>query len=167
MSLVSTVSRPASLAAPDALHTLHPGDVVCGNQGERMDTLLGSCVAVILTDPRRTVGAMCHIVHAGHAADGAVETSAYGHAALDAMDALLRARGIQPGLCEAYVIGGGNMFPGLFTQSHVGETNARWALDALAQRGVRVVYQDVGGNQYRRLRWAVGGDAPHVTSVPV
>ena len=46
------------------LHVLHPGGVACGERGERFETLLGSCVAIVLTDPRRTVGAMCHIVHA-------------------------------------------------------------------------------------------------------
>jgi chemotaxis protein CheD len=165
------LSRPLTLPMtqppPDAVRTLHPGDVVCAERGESLDTLLGSCVAVILTDPRRTLGAMCHIVHAGHAAAGAAETSAYGHAALGAMDTLLRVRGINPALCVAYVYGGGNMFPGLFTQSHVGETNARWTLDALAQRGVQVIAQDLGGRMYRRLRWTVGTDAPQVTCVPV
>ena len=46
------------------VHVLHPGDVACGERGERFETLLGSCVAIVLTDPRRTIGAMCHIVHA-------------------------------------------------------------------------------------------------------
>lgn len=165
--LTRPMTLPMTGPPPDAVRTLHPGDVVCAERGESLDTLLGSCVAVILTDPRRTLGAMCHIVHAGHAAAGAAETSAYGHAALDAMDMLLRVRGINPALCEAYVYGGGNMFPGLFTQSHVGETNARWTLDALAQRHVRVIAHDLGGRQYRRLRWTVGTDEPQVTGVPV
>ena len=46
-----------TLEPPGPLHTLHPGDVVCAERGDRMETLLGSCVAVVLTDPRRTVGA--------------------------------------------------------------------------------------------------------------
>lgn len=83
------------------------------------------------------------------------------------MYALLRSRGIHSAYCEAYVYGGGNMFPGLFTQSHVGEHNARWALDALAQDGVRVLLHDLGGCSYRRVRWSVGPDAPQVSAVPV
>jgi chemotaxis protein CheD len=161
------MTLPMTQHPADTVRTLHPGDVVCAERGERLDTLLGSCVAVILTDPRRTLGAMCHIVHAGHAAEGAVETNAYGRAALNAMDALLRARGIEPALCDAYVVGGGNMFPGLFTQSHVGETNALWTLEALARRKVRIVFHDLGGRMYRRLRWTVGTDEPQVTGVPV
>lgn len=149
------------------LYTLHPGDVVCAERGERLETLLGSCVAIVLTDPRRTVGAMCHIVHASRALAGVAETGAYAEVALDTMYALLRERGIDPRQCEAYVYGGGNMFPALFTAAHVGENNARWALDALAYDGVRVLFEDLGGSTYRRLTWTVGPAAPQVTAVPV
>lgn len=149
------------------LHTLHPGDVVCVERGARLETLLGSCVAIVLTDPRRSIGAMCHIVHASRAIAGVAETGAYAEVALDTMYALLRERGLSPRQCEAYVYGGGNMFPKLFTNAHVGERNAHWALDALAQDGVRVLSHDLGGSTYRRLSWTVGTDAPQVTAVPV
>jgi chemotaxis protein CheD len=151
------------------LHTLHPGDLACGARGDRFVTLLGSCVAVILTDPRRTAGAMCHIVHSTHSDRRSPQDSAWGDVALDLMYGLLRERGIQPQLCEAYVFGGGNMFPGVMGQDghHVGASNARWTLDALAADGVRVLQQDLGGTAYRRLSWTVGEAAPQVTAVPV
>jgi chemotaxis protein CheD len=60
------------------------------------------------------------------------------------------------------------MFPQLFNQTaHVGERNSRWALDALAEDGVRVLFHDLGGDTYRRLSWTVGPNAPQVTAVPV
>jgi chemotaxis protein CheD len=149
------------------IHTLHPGDVACGARGERFETLLGSCVAIILTDPRRTIGAMCHIVHASRPADEAAQTGAYAHVALASMYAHLQARGIAPRLCEAYVYGGGNMFPNLVRDGHVGDANARWALGALAEDGIRVVQHDLGGNTYRRLAWTVGPDTPQVIAVAV
>lgn len=149
-----------------ALHTLHPGDVACGGRGDRFETLLGSCVAVILTDPRRTVGAMCHIVHSPPE-DDAPRDSAWGDVALDAMFRQLRRRGIEPRLCEAYVCGGGNMFPSLVSGLHVGLGNVRWTLEALAAHGVRVLSHDTGGNAYRRLVWTVGPEAPRVTAVAV
>lgn len=149
--------------------TLHPGDVACVERGQRLETLLGSCVAIVLTDPRRTVGAMCHIVHTGRATEGVVETGAYGGVALDTMYALLRERGIDPRQCVAYVYGGGNMFPKLLRGGgrHVGDRNACWALEALAHDGVQVLFHDLGGAAYRRLSWTVGPDAPQVTAVPV
>ena len=76
--------------------TLHPGDVACADRGERLETLLGSCVAILLTDPRRTVGAMCHIVHAAPAPPDRRGDTHYADAALAAMDARLRARPAAP-----------------------------------------------------------------------
>jgi len=147
-------------------HVLHPGDVAAGVRGDRLETLLGSCVAVILTDPRRTVGAMCHIVHSGSAAGGG-DSTLHAEPAMEAMFGLLHRYGINPLMCEAYVFGGGNMFPKLVKQSHVGEINAAWALDVLADLDIRVVAQDVGGNTYRRLGWTIGPAAPEVTTVEV
>jgi len=162
------VSRAQKRETPaGTVYTLHPGDVACVGEGERMETLLGSCVAIVLTDPRRTIGAMCHIVHAKPALESAPRTSAHAGVALDSMYESLMARGITPRYCEAYVYGGGNMFPELVQQSSVGDSNASWALDALAQAGIRVIAHDLGGNTYRRLGWTVGREAPQVTAVDV
>ena len=76
------MSRPV----PGALVTvLHPGDVACVLRGNRLETLLGSCVAILLTDPRRTLGAMCHVVHAHSRAGSLGDDTGYGDAALGAM----------------------------------------------------------------------------------
>lgn len=153
--------------ATQAPRVLHPGEVACADAGERLDTLLGSCVAVILTDPRRTVGTMCHIVHA-QARRHERHDAHHAGPAIDAMFARLRARAIEPRLCEAYVFGGGNMFPGLVDASgHVGERNVAAVLARLASDGVRIVRRDVGGTAYRRLRWTVGPGEPEVVAVPV
>jgi chemotaxis protein CheD len=150
------------------VHVLHPGDVVCAERGDRLETLLGSCVAVVLTDPRRTIGAMCHIVHASAPASGAVDNAAHAGPAIDRMYRELMARAIQPRLCVAYVYGGGNMFPQLVRQAgHVGERNAEAVVARLRRDGVHIVHVDVGGRAYRRLSWAVGPAAPTVTAVEV
>lgn len=161
-----TVSWPFMAQQPP-VRTLHPGDVACVNRGEQLETLLGSCVSVILTDPRRTVGAMCHIVHANDRSGGERSGNAHGPAALETMERLLITRGIQPQLCEAFVFGGGNMFPDLYGNTHVGHANAHWVQRALAQRGVRVLRDDLGGRFYRQVRWTVGDDEPQVRCVPV
>lgn len=163
---MSLVRVPAA-ATTRRVQVLHPGDVACADRGDRLETLLGSCVAIVLTDPRRTIGAMCHIVHASPPVAGMPHTTAYADKALATLYAQLRARGINPLLCEAWVYGGGNMFPEQFTTSHVGDQNANWALDALAHDGVRVLFHDLGGSAYRRLGWTVGPDAPEVSAVPV
>ena len=161
---LATTPRAANAAS---VQVLQPGDVALAERGERLETLLGSCVAIVLTDPRRTLGAMCHIVYSKPATSGAIASAAYADVALERMYTLLRSRGIEPRLCEAYVYGGGNMFPALFAQGHVGEDNAQWALEALAHDGVPVLFHDLGGNTYRRLSWVVGPDMPQVAAVAI
>ena len=85
------------------MRELMPGDVALGLVGDQLKTLLGSCVSVILTDPRRTVGVMSHIVHVGIANAANQGNTAYGDPAMQAMFKLLLARGVAPTLCEAYV----------------------------------------------------------------
>ena len=152
---------------PPGLHVLHPGDVACGVRGDRFETLLGSCVAVILTDPRRTVGVMCHIVHAAGAPSSRPGDTRHADVALAEMQHRLFAHGMRLELCEAYVFGGGNMFPSVYPQQPIGERNVHRVLDVLAAEGVRVLRHDVGGTSYRRLHWTVGADAPEITAVPV
>ena len=149
------------------LHTLHPGDVRVVDRGERLETLLGSCVAIVMTDPRRTVGAMCHVVHSRPAIAEVRETAAWGEMALRTMYGGLLARGIVPALCEAWVYGGGHMFPERFSGPHVGQYNAQWALDTLQAEGIRVIDADLGGAHYRKLAWSVGAQPPQVVCVPV
>ena len=150
----------------EAVQVLHPGDVACGDRGVRFATLLGSCIAVILTDRRRTIGAMCHIVHAGNGLAANLNPgTAFGDSALQAMYSQLSERSIQPRWCDAFVYGGGNMFPSLVLGGHVGQSNANWVMQALADEGISVLHHDVGGHVYRRLTWTVGPQSP--LSVPV
>jgi chemotaxis protein CheD len=166
--LVPSRAAAAATAAAPRVVTLHPGDVAWGERGDRLETLLGSCVAIILTDPRRTAGVMCHVVHARPArSTQPAGDCQHGEAAWRAMGGLLRSHAVEPRLCEAYVYGGGNMFPDHYPQANVGLTNARWALGVLQQAGIPVVHQDLGGPSYRRLAWTVGPERPRVVAMPV
>lgn len=168
VSVVSSrtgVSGPLVLPLVDesgAHHVLHPGDVVTAGVGVTLETLLGSCVAIVLTDPRRTTGTMCHIVHSGNARHTPDDTT-HAEPAIRRMYAELRARAIEPRLCHAFIYGGGNMFPQLYERgTHIGEQNADWAARRLARDGIRVLVRDVGGTRYRRVRWTVGHEMPEV-----
>jgi chemotaxis protein CheD len=147
--------------------TLHPGDVVMGARGDRLQTLLGSCVAVVLTDPRRTLGVMCHIVHARPALHRPDASTAYADVALQTMINLLQTRGIVASRCQAYVYGGGHMFPHLMPGASVGDNNVNWVRQALDDMGVRLLKVDTGGAVYRQLRWTVGPEAPKTVAVPL
>lgn len=152
-----------------AFHTtaveLMPGDVVLGLAGDQVKTLLGSCVSVILTDPRRTVATMCHIVHVGRPSASGARNTAYGEVAMAEMFARLQAVGLPPTRCQAYVFGGGNMFPQMYNATHVGVNNVEWVLDFLHHQGITVVDHCLGGNGYRKVSWTIGFGEPLVETV--
>ncbi|MDY6948873.1 MAG: chemotaxis protein CheD [Pseudomonadota bacterium] len=145
-------------------HVLHPGDVVCVGRGSRLETLLGSCVSVILSDCNRTVAAMCHIVHPDRPIAGPGDLTRGAPGAIDRMYELLSARGMTPKLCEAWIYGAGDMFPSMFKHTHVGFRNAQAVLQRLDADGVTVTLQDLGGRSYRLLKWTVGVGLPAVTA---
>jgi chemotaxis protein CheD len=170
MATSSKVRASAALKPSVAVKTsspieLMPGAVALGLTGQAFKTLLGSCICAVLTDPRRTVAALSHIVYVGQPTAAKRDNPAYGAVAMERMFALLRARGVNPGLCEAYVFGGGNMFPQIFETRHVGRTNADWVMDYLHHHGIAVIAHDVGGTGYRKLTWSVGRDDPVVEIV--
>jgi chemotaxis protein CheD len=148
-------------------YELMPGDVALARHGERLKTLLGSCVAVILTDPRRTVGAMCHIVHASQPNSANLHNTAYGSCAMDDMFHRLRRVGLAPSMCQAYAFGGGNMFPQLMTTDNVGLRNARWVTDFLAAHNIELLDHSLGGTHYRKLAWTVGAQEPELIMTPI
>lgn len=155
---------PVSLQTSKAIE-LMPGDVALGLAGDQLKTLLGSCVSVILTDPRRTVGAMCHIVHVGRPSAAQARNTAYGEVAMQDMFDRLLSVAIPPKLCHAYVYGGGNMFPQWVSKTHVGAKNAEWVLGYLHDCGITVLEHSLGGSTYRKVVWTVGRGAPEVEAV--
>ena len=110
---------------------------------------------------------MCHIVNAGLPRQARQGDTAYASYAMQAMFARLRAVGITPHLCHAYVFGGGNMFPALFNAQHVGAANVRWVLDFLQQQRIEVLAESVGDPCYRKIGWTVGSAELQIETVPV
>lgn len=163
------VSRTATTVAatPTKSTELMPGDVAMGQAGDELRTLLGSCVSVILTDPRRTVGAMCHIVHVGEPNAANRHNAAYGGVAMAEMFQRLQSVGILAQRCEAYVYGGGNMFPGITSGPQVGDRNGQWVMEFLADHGIAVVDYSLGGTSYRKVSWVVGRAEPQVEDVSI
>ncbi|MBT0571448.1 chemotaxis protein CheD [Curvibacter sp. CHRR-16] len=146
-------------------YDLMPGDVVLAHAGDQLRTLLGSCVSLILTDPRRTVGCMCHIVHASRPPADQLHNTAYGSVALQRMQALLLSVGITPRYCHAYAYGGGNMFASIADEDNVSLHNVLWLQATLQHWGMTPVQACLGGRCYRKLSWVVGSQPPQIDAI--
>jgi chemotaxis protein CheD len=131
---------------------LHPGLIFAEAGEHEITTVLGSCIAVCLWDPRRRIGGMNHFLLPLWNGDG-LPSPRYGNIAVARLIERLRELGSQPQGLQAKLFGGGGLVTALSGTSSIGERNAVLAQDLLAAAGVPVVAQDVGGTQSRRIRF--------------
>ena len=141
-------------------HVLHPGDVSLAFAGDRLETLLGSCVAVLMVDRKRTTAAMCHIVHTHRPDDARKLNTTFASAAMTEMFRQLRSTGLAPELCDTWVFGGGHMFPGRNDVLDVGGRNVQWVQAFLRSHRILPRGERVGGHRYRKVAWTVGPTPP-------
>jgi chemotaxis protein CheD len=152
--------RRPSIAA-DMSHDAHKetllgiGDFHFCGAPARIRTLLGSCVSITLWHPAKRLGGMCHFMlperlrGQGDTLDGR-----YGTEAMALFDREIARHGTRPREYVAKIFGGGNMFP---TQPpspqsiDVGSRNIAIAERLLAERGIRVAAEHLGGGGHRKL----------------
>ncbi|GGP22731.1 chemotaxis protein CheD [Silvimonas iriomotensis] len=135
---------------------VNPGEIYFGQGNERIETLLGSCVAITFWHPARHVGGMCHFllpnrVHGKvpvYTGDGR-----YGDEALQYMIEEVAARRTRLQDYQVKVFGGGRIFANERSGTTIGESNVRFALSALHEIELPVAGQDVAGEGYRYLRF--------------
>ena len=128
---------------------LQPGFLHVATTPTAITTILGSCVAVCLWDPRRGVGGMNHFI-LPQMAPGTVATARFGHTAMEQLVAKVRGLDGRLPLLRARVFGGASMFETKRGES-LGQQNATLAIEYLSQRGIDIVEVDVGGQRGRKL----------------
>lgn len=129
---------------------LQPGHLLIATTPTAITTILGSCVAVCLWDPKRGVGGMNHFILPNMAAGNAASTR-FGNTAMEELVANVRGPNGRLPLLRARVFGGACMFESFRTSEHLGQQNANLAIEFLSRRGIDIVQIDVGGNRGRKL----------------
>ncbi|GAB1577435.1 chemoreceptor glutamine deamidase CheD [Bordetella petrii] len=116
-----------------------------------ISTVLGSCVAACIRDPRAGVGGMNHfMLPEGDTESPASATMRYGAFAMEVLvNELLKAGAARERL-EAKVFGGGAVLSAM-QQLNIGERNARFVLNYLKTEGIPVLAQDLGDVHARRI----------------
>jgi chemotaxis protein CheD len=139
---------PDTARPPRAAVYLVPGQLHAASEPTAITTVLGSCVAVCLHDPVRSVGGMNHYLLPGPAPQE--PSTRFGDSAIESLlDAVLRLGAHQPRL-RAKVFGGAGLLPGTPGGS-LGDENARLAFRLLGNLGIPVLDGDLGGFRGRRL----------------
>ena len=134
---------------------------------------LGSCVALCLYDPLRSIGGMAHMVLPDSSARGAKSSGAkFVDVAVPLLLREMEAKGAGRARLRAHLIGGALMLQGAAFKAtvNIGQRNAQAARAALRSAGVRVRGEELGGSNGRtvrlelatgRLTAATAGQASH------
>ncbi|UXY16332.1 chemotaxis protein CheD [Chitiniphilus purpureus] len=133
---------------------LNPGELYFGEGPAQIETLLGSCVAIVLRHPRRILGGVCHfLLPERHArTSGTPLDGRYGAEAMQLLLLQARRHGCVAGEFEAKLFGGARALDVGWRGDTVGEHNARFARQLLHRYGIALRCSDLGGTGYRYLR---------------
>ena len=152
---------------------LQPGEFYFGDKETRISTLLGSCVAITLWHPKKSIGGMCHyMLPSPKFRTNPLQLK--GKYAEDATKMFLqeiKAAGTLPSEYQVKVFGGGNMFSKIIDPPHctpsysncfeslsckiIACKNALIAPYLLKKYGFKIASHDLGGTQHRKVIFEV------------
>lgn len=121
---------------------------------------LGSCVGVALYDADSGVVGLAHAMLPEHDGDG--NRTKYVDTAVEELLERMVEAGADPGGVVAKLAGGSDMFQ--FSDGSVGDRNVAAARETLADLGVEIVGEDVGGDHGRSLQLEGGTGDLRITS---
>jgi len=123
-----------------------------GDRAVEMGTVLGSCVATCLYDPRAKVGGMNHFLLAEppEHADRASFDRDYGLFLMELLVNEMIQLGAAKSGMKGRLYGGANINPDL---APIGSANAAFARDFLRREGIEQVHEDLEGRHARRIHF--------------
>ena len=127
------------------------GQLLISEEPCQVTTILGSCVAACVWDPGLGVGGLTHFLLPAGPERGPSSPKFGNVAVVTLIEGLVRFGG-RPERFVAKVFGGACVLEPMRGRSrHLGLQNVEIALHLLAQHGIPVLAQDVGGDRGRKL----------------
>ena len=134
--------------------TLHVGGVHASAEPVMIKTLLGSCVAVCLWDPRVVVGGMNHfLLPESSAPDLHDDETRFGIHAMDRLIGEMVKLGAAPARFVVKVFGGASVLALPGSAGNIPQANLTFVRGYLAREGLRVAATSVGGTLPRQIRF--------------
>jgi chemotaxis protein CheD len=113
---------------------------------------LGSCLVLCLRDEKTKIAALAHVMLPDSKnAPAEVNPLRFVDKAVDAMLGSMMALGCQKADIKAKLCGGAEIFPGVPQLSEIGAINIKAAREKLAEVGIKIIAEDVGGSCGRSL----------------
>ena len=134
-----------------------PNEYYVTDEDLMISTVLGSCVAACIHDPKTGVGGMNHfMLPEGDMQSPASATMRYGAFAMEVLINELLKAGASRDRLEAKVFGGGAVLSAM-QQMNIGERNGQFVLNYLKTEGIPVKAQDLGDVHARRINYPRDG----------
>ncbi len=131
---------------------IHIGEFYASREPAVIYTLLGSCVAVCLFDPRNMVGGMNHILLPGRPDMRSFDNSArYGINAMELLINQIMKLGGDRNRIVAKVFGGAHIISVISHENSVGPKIVEFVKNFLKTEGIRIVRHDLGGDKTRKI----------------
>ena len=132
-----------------------------------INTVLGSCVAVCLFDPVQRIGGMNHILLPGKADMKHFDDVArYGVNAMELLINKMLILGAKRGRMVAKAFGGGHIIPAISEKNGIGQQNIAFTLDFLGKEGIRLISQDLGGKDSRKVSFQTDTGVVFLKRIP-
>jgi chemotaxis protein CheD len=134
-----------------------PGEYYVTREDEVIDTVLGSCVAACIRNPRLGIGGMNHFMLPRPNSSGAdawekvaSRATRYGTASMEQLiNSVLRAGGTRHDL-EVKIFGGGRVLPKL---TDIGARNIAFVREFLQQEGLKIASEAAGDTCSRHIQY--------------
>lgn len=134
------------------IHRVLPGEcVIVSDPDEYLATVLGSCVSACIRDPMTGMGGMNHYMLPEADRDderNRLKLMCYGNHAMRALIADLLEAGCRLERLQIKLFGGANV---IVSSGRVGHENAAFARRFIAEHGLRLDTEDLGGQFPRRI----------------
>lgn len=149
--------------------TIHPGEYYATSETAVISTLLGSCVAACLYDPKLKIIGMNHFMlsnsrYSMEVPIYATEAGRYGIHAMELLINAMMSKGTKRSSLRAKVFGGATMMksePQNDNFTNVGTVNCQFIRDYLATEAIPIVAEDLGGLYGRVIHFSNGDFAVH------
>jgi len=144
--------------SPTRIVHIHIGEhYVSGQPALEIHTVLGSCIGACIRDPKLRIGGMNHFMLPGDGEGrdfsrdgGGFSELRYGQHAMERLINDLLAAGGRRERLEVKLFGGANT---LHAALRVGDRNVSFVRRFMAEEGMQIAAEDLGGAQGRRVRY--------------
>jgi chemotaxis protein CheD len=129
---------------------LYPANLVVPVPPSIVHTILGSCVAVCLFDPKNKIGGINHYMLPFWNGQG-LASPKYGNIAIEKLYEKLLENGAEPPHLIAKVFGGGEVIENMTSHFNIGMRNIMLAEEMLKEYRIPIKAQSTGGKQGRKI----------------